>query len=110
MAMTREQILQATGLPIETVDAFGGVVRIRALSAQDQFRYEEEAREQPDVVHKLALMAIYSIVDNDGNRMFTRDDILSFLDKSGRSLIAIGEKAAALNGVNAKELEALEKN
>jgi hypothetical protein len=106
--LSREQILGAQDLGSEDVPVpeWGGVVRVRALSAHDRDAFRRAAGGE-DMIVKLAAMLI---VDGGGNRVFSDVDIQALAAKSEAPLIRINQVGLRLSGLGEQAVEQAEKN
>ncbi len=117
--LTRDQIIQAEDRPSETVRVpeWGGEVRVQAMSAADRTEYEsliyqfkDDGRVDLDRRKFVAALVAFSVVDEDGKRLFGPDDVDALASKSGKALARIYSVAARLSGIGRAEEEAAEKN
>lgn len=104
MGLTREQILAARKdrKPHRyEVPEWGGDVFIRVLSAQDQMVLAEgnNANETPVKV------LLYSLVDENGERLFTDDDFSELVQEDFPIIMRVFSESAKLNGLSTKELD-----
>jgi len=109
--LNRDQILQAQDLPHIDVEVpeWGGTVRVRAMTGHAREQYEEAylgiAKSEANI---RAAMCAYSLVDDNGELLFTLDDIAALGKKSAKALMRVFEAAQKLNAVG--DSEAQEKN
>lgn len=86
MILTREQILQANDRKIKkiAISGFGGDVCIRQSSALDYARWadaNENAKTHEDRVRSAAGFVVRTMVDEQGNLIFSDADIESLMSK-----------------------------
>jgi hypothetical protein len=115
--LKREDILKADDLPFEDVDVpeWGGTVRVRALMASERDRWEAmtyldskgNVTTPQDIRAKLVA---FCCVDEEGNRLFTEDDISALAKKSARAMNRLWTVASRLSAVIASDIDALTKN
>lgn len=113
--LSKAQILEVDDRPETEVEVpeWGGVVFIRALSGTDRDSWEQSVLEQhgEDVQVNMAgaraKLAALSIVDADGERMFSEDEIDELSKKSGRALDRIFSAARKLNGITKEDVDEL---
>ena len=124
--LSKEDIFKADDRPVRDVEVpeWGGTVRVRGLTGAGRDEYESSLRavqevEQPDgtVLQKMvpntlnsrAKLASLSIVDSDGNQLFSELDVGRLGQKSSAALdrvVAAASELSALGGSAAEgELE-----
>ena len=117
--LDRNAILEAKDLPTETVDVpeWGGQVIVRTLTGEERDQYETSMFEivgegsKRTAITKLenirATLVALTIVDEEGQRMFTRDDIVALGNKSAAALDRIYEVARTLSGLSEEDMDEL---
>lgn len=119
--LTKEAILEANDIVYETiaVPEWGGEVRIKSFSGVERDEYDEEltrraqgkeADEPIDSRNFRAWVAAHCIVDEQGDLLFTFNDIVKLSAKSGIALDRIYRKARKISGLGADADEEAEKN
>jgi hypothetical protein len=116
--LTREQILNANDLPAEDVEVpeWGGVVRVRALTGAERDAFEAAIikvrgkRVDFHLENARALLVAMSVVDEDGNRLFSDEDVKALGRKSAAALDRVASVAMRLSGLTQEDLEELTKN
>jgi hypothetical protein len=113
--LTKEQILGAEDLPIETVEVpeWCGAVRVRTLTGKERDALEESVIGPGGVksyVNLRARLVSYAIVNEDGSLMFSTDDIEKLGEKSARALDRVFAVAQRLSGITKKDVEELTVN
>lgn len=116
--VSRAGILDAVDLESIEIDVpeWGGVVRLRAMSAADRVAYEDKlatfdedgASAGVRVVRGLACLIIATVVDEDDEPLFTDADLDALQEKSFEVLNRVAEAAAGINGMG--KIEETEKN
>jgi len=111
--LTRDEILQAQDL--ETVEVavpeWGGVVRVRGLTGAERDALEAEAAELRRPLDNFrARYVARCIVDENGERIFSDEDIEALGRKSAAALNRVFEAAVRLSALTEEDVEALEKN
>ena len=113
--LTKENILAAEDLTFEHIEVpeWGGVVRVRTMTAGERDRWETalldekgEVREQDIRARLVSLTA----VDGEGKRMFDDGDITALSAKSAAAMDRVFAAASKLNGLSAADVEELAKN
>ncbi len=109
--LTRDQILQANDLPRERVDVpeWGGVVYVRTMTAQERDDFEQSTLGEdgrPSMGNIRARLAVCTVVDEDGNRLFEDGDAEALGRKSASAVNRIFEVAQRLNRLRADDVDA----
>lgn len=113
--LTRDAILQANDLPYEDVEVpeWGGVVRVRTLTGKERDTFEESISQVKGKKTELRLanvrakLAARAIVDENGNRLFSDDDISALGKKSAAALDRVFTVARRLSGFTDEDMEEL---
>lgn len=107
--LSREQILGSLDLATETVSVpeWGGEVIVRALTLGQQLSIQEQAG--GDAGKDAALLVSMSVVDADGNPVFTAADAEALAGKRASALNAILSAAFRLNQSAATSADSLKK-
>lgn len=116
--LTRDAILQAQDLPRELVEVpqWGGSVYVRALTGAERDTFETSIVEQRGKSTKMNLKNIraklvaLSVVDEEGNRIFSDADASALGKKSAAALDKVFEVAQRLSGLRPEDVEELSKN
>lgn len=114
----REQILALRGKPRETrrVPAFGGTVIVQALTAKEKDDFDASLivgrGKQATISTKnvRARLAVRSIVDESGRRVFTDADAAILGELPGKDLQAVYDAAQDLSGISDADVEELAGN
>lgn len=118
MFLTKDQILQANDLPFEDVEVpeWGGKVRVRALTGAERDAFEASIvvrkgnRAELNPVNMRAKLVALTIVDENGNRIFSDSDIEALGRKSASALDRVFQVAQRLSGLRPEDLEEMTKN
>ena len=116
--LSREDIMAIVSVKKESVDMpeWGGSVFVRVMSGvesdtlTDLILGHEEKTGNNRVPHLKAIMAILTVCDEDGGRLFSMTDIDMLLSKEGNALTRIFEVARRINGLSPDAEEDAEKN
>lgn len=114
--LTRDQILNADDLKTENVDvpAWGGTVRVRTLTGKDRDAFAESLPVLPDgttdVSNYRAALLAYTIVDENGALVFSKDDVIALGNKSAGAIVTVFSVADRLNGISNNAVKEIEKN
>ncbi len=108
-----ESILSAEDFQYADVEIpeWGGTVRVRSLSGGQRsvITQKVQARETDDLEELLVVMAC---VNEDGNRIFTNQDIPALKKKSNAAISRIAKKVMEVSGIGAEQaaVDAAKKN
>ncbi|KPL27960.1 MAG: hypothetical protein AMJ72_05845 [Acidithiobacillales bacterium SM1_46] len=112
--LSKEQILQADDLRREqvVVPDWDGSVFVQTMTGIDRDAFELSLTKdgKASIENMRAKLCARTIVDENGNRLFTEDDVEALGKKSGTALDRIFEVAQRLNGIGADAMEKLAKN
>ena len=116
--LTREQILQANDIITETISVpeWGGEVLVRGLSGSQRDAFENATLEQKgrsqrvNLANVRARLCALSIVDENGKRMFSDEDVRALGRKSAAALDRVFSAAQRLSGLSDEDVEELAKN
>lgn len=116
--LTRDQILQANDIITETVPVpeWGGEVLVRGLSGSERDGFEDATLEQKgksrrvNLANVRARLCALSIVDENGKRMFSDEDVRALGRKSAAALDRVFSAAQRLSGLSDDDVEELAKN
>lgn len=85
---------------------------LRPLSSAERSEWETRIR-RADIkapsVNARELLAVLTISDEEGNRLFTVEDIEALSEKSGAALERIGMRAAEINALRPEDIKELAK-
>ena len=112
--LTRDAILQSSALKTEEVDVpeWGGTVRVRELRGRERDEWEASLAVQrgkqmvPDVANMRAKLVARSVVGEDGEPVFTQQDVSALGELSASALDRVFEVASRLSGLSEADLEA----
>jgi hypothetical protein len=116
MLLNRDAILGAEDKNYEDVPVpeWGGTVRIAGMSGGDRNAYQASmvvlgpngSVQRLNMADQLAKLLSRSIVDEDGNRVFSDKDLKALSAKNGAVLDRLGDVAMRLSGLRREDLEA----
>lgn len=112
MALSREQVLKADDLPCTEVDVsewWGDVVLVRIMSAAEHIAWGAEAQDLPKDDVPFCLI-IKCCIDEEGNRLFTEDDIPELKKKNAAAIIKLFNGIITFNKLNDGAIEDAAKN
>ncbi len=116
MLLSRENILDADDRKSEDVPVpeWGGTVRVRALSGTERDAYEAgivtlrgDGSKQVNMKNLRGRLVALSVVDGEGNRLFTDEDAIALGDKSAAALERVFDVARKLSGLSEDDVEEL---
>jgi hypothetical protein len=115
--LTRAEILDAHDVQTEAVNVpeWGGDVLVRSMTGDERDRFEAEAQttnsDDPTANYQRirARLAARTIVDEDGNRVFSEQDIEKLGSKNAWALTRVLLVAARLAALDDKDIEQLAK-
>jgi len=118
MALTREQILAAADIRREQVNVpeWGGSVWVRGLTAAERDLFdlaatvEQNGRRVVNFEQLRARLAAMTIVDENGERLFSDDDVELLAAKSGAAVGRIFDVAMRLSGLTGQDIEEITQN
>ena len=116
--LTREQILDAQDLQTEVVEVpeWGGSVKVQGMTGRDRDAFEAEIIERKgkdfnvNMQNIRAKLVSLSLVNGDGQRVFTDKDVAALGKKSAVALDRIFTVAQKLSGISKEDVEELAKN
>ena len=113
--LKREEILSKTSLKTEKViiEEWDGEVLVSEMSGAMRDGWEQAIREKDSsgrLVSPRAKLIVFTVVDENGNRIFKDDDIEAIGKLSSETLEKICAAAMRLNGLGADEISKAKKN
>lgn len=117
--LSRDDIFKVEDRETRDVDVpeWGGIVRVRALSGAERDQYDTSRMERlkdgtyvPTLANSRAKLVALSIVDEDGNKLFTEHDIGRLGLKSAAALTRVADVAMELSGLTVQAAEELGKD
>jgi hypothetical protein len=108
MPLTKEQILAAQDLPLQTVQVpeWGGEVTVRAMTGRERGEFDDKVSKMKDGTWgmRVALLA-RTLCDEQGNPMFTDAEVEQLGAKSAAALARVEAIATEINGYRRDEVE-----
>lgn len=114
--LSRDQILGAEDIGTEDVPVpeWGGTVRVRGLSGRERDAYEAamvqisaNGARRVTMDNIRAGLVARSVVDAEGNRLFSDEDVKALGEKSGAALDRVWDVARRLSGLSEEDVEEL---
>lgn len=114
--LTRDAILAADDRPSEevAVPEWGGTVMVRGLDGQGRDEFEASTYVTRgsvavrDTANIRAKLAARCVIGEDGQPLFTQQDVAALGAKSGAALDRVWEAASRLSGIGQQDAEELE--
>lgn len=118
MALNRDQILEVADLKTETVSVpeWGGEVIVASMTGEARDVWEqslvvaEGGKSRANLENIRARLVVATVVDENGNRLFTDKDVAILGRKSSAALERVCKVAQRLNGLTATDVEQLKGN
>lgn len=109
--LSRDDILNAKDTETVTVNVpqWGGDVIVSTMSGQSRDKLELAFSNKGSLENVRARIVALSVVDSNGNLMFTDADIMKLGRKSAKALDIVFTAAQKLNAIGDKEVEELAK-
>lgn len=116
--LTKDQILDAKDLQTEVVEVpeWGGSVKIRGMTGVERDAFEESLlrgkgkNTRVNMQNIRAKLVAHSVVNGDGERMFSNADVQALGKKSAAALDRIFDVAQELSGITKADVEELAAN
>jgi hypothetical protein len=115
--MTKDSILAAADMTTETVECpeWGGPVHVRTLSGTERDAFEAsmldaKGKGASNLANIRARLLVRALCDDSGNRLFADADADALGRKSAKVLDRLFDVAQRINGLGAKDVEALQGN
>lgn len=114
----RDAILSASDATTEDVDVpeWGGTVRVRGQSGTERDHFESSMlvkrgkTRDVSLVNARAKLVSLSVVDENGERVFSDGDVVALGHKSAAALTRVYEIASRLSGLSNEDVDELEGN
>lgn len=118
MSLTKDQILQSDDLPREEVQVpeWGGSVFVRTMTGIERDSFEQSIVDTngkskgTNLKNIRAKLCAYTVVDDNGERLFTNEEAGQLGTKSSKALDRIFPVSQKLNGMSNEDVEELAKN
>lgn len=115
MALTKEQILSADDLKQELVEVpeWGGEVLVRELRGRERDAFEEGSLDKQrnlKMTNMRARLVAMSVIDDEGERLFTSKEALELGEKSASALNRLFEVCCKISGITSDDVDKLEGN
>jgi len=109
MFLTKQQITEAQDRKFVEVEVpeWGGTVRLASLNADDAVEQEalvRKSKEGVPAVNPLTTLLAASIVDSEGNRLFSQSELAALGKRSPRILARLVTAVQKLNGDMVEEV------
>lgn len=112
--LTRDQFLDADDRKSKTVKALGGEVRLLEMTGLERGEYEDIAAGLNDgaanQLKKMAAIIVFTIADENGERIFGADDIDAVSKKGFSTLNHLFAESLKVNALTKGEIDSLGKD
>lgn len=117
--LSRDEILQTLDATTETifVPEWGGSVFVKTLSAEEREEFENlfinddgKRKPQTEITNLRAFLVSLSVVNENGERVFTTDDVEELNRKNANCIERIFNVAQRLSALREQDIKALTKN
>jgi len=110
--LTKEQILSAQDLKTETlrIPEWGGDVIVRTITGRERDNFEKQLTQEGNLENIRAKFVAATVVDEQGNLLFTEKDIEALGNKRASALDKIFALGRKLSGLREEDVEELTKN
>ncbi|WP_425401262.1 hypothetical protein [Algiphilus sp.] len=115
-ALTRDQILSAEDLQTETVEVpeWGGSVKVRSMTGAQRDQYDvamfRATSDDESAPSLRAMLVSFCAVDEEGNPLFTKEDVKALAGKSSSAIGRVYDAARRVSGMDRHAVESAEKN
>lgn len=110
MILKKEDILNAVDLDTKDVDVpKWGKVKIKSMSIAEQIEFGKINSDENEKNIALELI-VMCVIDDEGNKLFSRDDIPLLSKKSSVPIMHLFEECCKLNAMGGETLEQKAKN
>ena len=114
----KDDILKAPDVQYEDVEAWGGLVRVKSMSGAEKDAFEAslttirrgaggKLTQQPNLVNVRAKLLVACLVDEDGERIVSDEDVVELGLKSASEMDKVVEVAKRLNAMTSDDLKDL---
>ena len=115
MSLTKEQILNSQDLTKEKIEVpeWGGVIFVRTMTGAERDSFEQgivNDDRTANLSNIRAKLCALTVIDEEGKRIFTDDDVKGIGEKSSLVLDRVFQVAQKLNGISPADVEDLAKN
>lgn len=112
MSLNKHQIFACNDLKESYVDMpeWGGKIKIKALSVQEQLDYDAFLASKPKEVEMALHLIIIACIDENGNKLFDENDLPLLKKKNSANLFKIVSEILKLNKQDANDVDDLAKN
>ncbi len=116
--LSRDAILGASDIKTEDVNVpeWGGVVRVKGLTAAQRDKFEAESmsgngkNRDLNMANIRARLIALAIVDEEGKTLFTSSDVKALGEKSGAAIDRVFGVASRLSGIGEADVAELSGN
>lgn len=117
MALNKDQILSVKDLPLEEVEVpeWGGSVLVRGMNGTERDSFEismidQKQKGKMNLENVRAKLCAMTIVDEEGNRIFSEKDIEALAKKSASALGRVFVVAQRLSGMTESDTKEIQES
>lgn len=116
--LSKEDIFQVEDISVETMEVpeWGGTIRLKPMTGAEKEGFEAEFQKRQQGENKIntrgfrGWLISRSVVNEDGELLFSKGDIAELSKKSAKVLEDVFEKCLEVNGIGQDAVEEIEKN
>ena len=115
--LSKADILGANDKVFEDVEAWGGIVRVKSMTGAEKDAFEASLTiirqngnkmvQKPNLVNARAKLLSHCLVDEDGNLLFSDEDVIELGQKSVAEMDKVVDVAKRLNKMTTEDLKEL---
>ncbi|OGO12737.1 MAG: hypothetical protein A2Y53_04900 [Chloroflexi bacterium RBG_16_47_49] len=111
--LNRDDILKATDIQIEPVEAWGGTVYVKGMTGKERDRFEASIvhihgkKQDVNLENVRAKLCVMSMCDENGKRLFADSDAPLLTEKSACELQKVFAVAQRLSGITDEDIDEL---
>lgn len=111
--LTRDDILKASDIKVESVKAWGGTVYVKGMTGRERDQFEASIitirgkSQSINLENVRAKLCVMTLCDKDGVRLFADADLVALSEKSAVELQKIFAVAQRLSGITADDVKDL---
>ena len=110
--LSRDDVLKANDCVVEKVEVpeWNGYVYVKTMTGAERARFFEDTKENEPDGQTWARQCVCSVVDKDGNSLFTDKDMPELVKKNGEVLHRLAIISSRINGLTESALKEMAKN
>ena len=110
--LSRDAILDSNDIELTPIEAFGGIVYIKSITAAERERWMKSVKkgESVEVREMRVKLVALALCSSDGANLFTATDIPKLNEKPDLIIQALFDAICECNGLNEDAVDNAEKN